>query len=464
MSRRAPETPRSYLRSWAAGGRPRRQGPRPSGDPTPLARLEAVTVCCDYADCLALTRANAAQLDRWIVVTEARDRATRALCAEAGIEVVLTDRLRQGGAAFAKGRGINDGLAALSPRGWVLFLDADILLPADLRARLARYDLDPRCLYGPAARRQLFAPEDLAAPLEDFGVPPSDYQAEGPVGFCQLVHADTAPRYVEDSTTADHDDIEFVRSFAPENRVFLEGLEVGHLGEPEADHLGRVSPRFGRGPRLARWHQAARSWGRWLVRGVRRRLLGGPPRRARSSGGARRGQQVRGELSGVPVDLVTPEQAVARVLAARTSGGLRWAMIDRAALGVASHDASARDALRAADLVTVHGWGGRWAARRAGQALPSGGARRAWLEALARACRREGLAWIFDGPGGRACGVRWATQFPDLRVLPDLGAEPEGPAVVVWAGDAPGFGPAFAARADVRPGATWVHVGARFPD
>jgi hypothetical protein len=112
-------------------------------------KIEAVTVCCRYADFLRETIPyNLPHLDRWLIVTDEDDADTREVCRQHNLEVVITDDFYRSGARFDKARGIDRGLQLLTHDDWVLHLDADIALPGHTRQTLANADLDPRVVYG----------------------------------------------------------------------------------------------------------------------------------------------------------------------------------------------------------------------------------------------------------------------------------------------------------------------------
>lgn len=111
--------------------------------------IEAVTVCVGYADFLAVTLPrNDPLFDRWVIVTTPEDTATRELCRRYGKIPVVTREFYRDNNPFNKARGINKGLDQLSHTGWVLHLDADILLPPAFRRVVRDADLDPMVLYG----------------------------------------------------------------------------------------------------------------------------------------------------------------------------------------------------------------------------------------------------------------------------------------------------------------------------
>ncbi len=112
--------------------------------------LEGLTVCVNYADFLEETLCrNLDHFDEFAVVTACDDKATQAVCERHGVICVKSDMHREDPLdRFNKGLMINLGLAHLRNRGWLLHLDADIVLPDRLRFVLNKSRLDEECLYG----------------------------------------------------------------------------------------------------------------------------------------------------------------------------------------------------------------------------------------------------------------------------------------------------------------------------
>jgi hypothetical protein len=113
-------------------------------------RIEAITVCVNYADFLAETaKTNQGLFDSWTIVTEATDEATRDVCRRFNLKTILSsDGSRFGDNGFCKGRLIERGLQHLSADGWRLHIDADIALPHCFRHRLEAADLQKDTIYG----------------------------------------------------------------------------------------------------------------------------------------------------------------------------------------------------------------------------------------------------------------------------------------------------------------------------
>jgi hypothetical protein len=112
-------------------------------------KIEAVTVCVDYADYLEITLPYIRRaVDDLVVVTSPADRRTRALCAKHGVEMVITDDMHADGRRFSLGAAVAAGVDALAKDDWVLVIDADIFLPADAGDTLRSPYLDRSKLYG----------------------------------------------------------------------------------------------------------------------------------------------------------------------------------------------------------------------------------------------------------------------------------------------------------------------------
>jgi hypothetical protein len=111
--------------------------------------IECVIVCHKFSDFLCHTLPNNKGLfDRIVVVTSPEDKATQKLCEFHHVECVRTDRFQTAENRFCKGAGINEGLARLSKKGWVVHMDADIWLPPQFRLLLANANLDTSMVYG----------------------------------------------------------------------------------------------------------------------------------------------------------------------------------------------------------------------------------------------------------------------------------------------------------------------------
>ena len=112
-------------------------------------RIEAVTVCVNYAGELAATAPfNAPIFDRWVIITDPDDERTRRVCRRHHLQCITSSDHARNGDDFNKGRMVERGLQHLSKDCWRLHLDADIALPTRTRAFLDWAHLDEAYIYG----------------------------------------------------------------------------------------------------------------------------------------------------------------------------------------------------------------------------------------------------------------------------------------------------------------------------
>lgn len=232
--------------------------------------LEALTICVNFSDVLAFTLPlNKSHFDRMIVVSDSVDEATKNLCSHHHVELVQTDAFYAADAAFAKARGINVGLSHLSRKGWVVHMDADIVLPPRTRELLEKIRLDPTIIYGidrmmcpdwlswvkymqkPVQQHtaQTFVIPD-AFPL---GARVARLHADGwlPIGFFQLWHpvGSGIHDYPEEHGTAGRTDMLHAMRWPREQRALIPELIAVHLegplGKGQKNWRGRQMGHFG---------------------------------------------------------------------------------------------------------------------------------------------------------------------------------------------------------------------------
>lgn len=220
-----------------------------------LAPAEAVLVCIQYADFLALTLPSiVATFDRVVVVTEESDTRTLSLCDKLGAIAVCSARRNFRGLSFNLPALVNDGIRALERNGFICKLDSDIFLPEGIRRILRASLVDKSCLYG--ARRWFC--EDYATFCEyqrtgDISLLEPPYEGEGNVlGFLQCFHASSPhlrngpfyeeERYEAPSLTNDR----LFREQFPQSAWRILSSDVVHLGlDPIGTNWnGRRSPPF----------------------------------------------------------------------------------------------------------------------------------------------------------------------------------------------------------------------------
>lgn len=202
--------------------------------------MNAITVCVDYHDYLALTLPqNTRHFDKLLVVTSLDDRRTPAVAlqyADQGVDVYATDAFTRDGAAFNKGLAIEEGLDILGRENLLCCLDADIVLPEAL-PRL------PECgVLGMPRRRQAKPPGTIAVNWNTLEPTP---EMEFVAGYCLFFHADDPvlwdrPWFPMHWKHAGGYDTDFCDKWPVDKRVMLP-FNVLHLGEPCKNWWGRTT-------------------------------------------------------------------------------------------------------------------------------------------------------------------------------------------------------------------------------
>ena len=200
-------------------------------------KIEAVTVCVNYAESLREVISNKLHFDRWVIVTTSYDTETQSVCEEHGLECVISDRIHEGGeyifthsglktssglkpgekvllesAPLAKGKAINDGLVVCDKTDWLIHLDADIKLPDNFGNKLRKTLLDKESLYGLSQR------VGLDGTCEGSWVNGISHGHNGAIGWFQLFHVNTFMEtfnglYPEESADTWWDDMTFASGF-----------------------------------------------------------------------------------------------------------------------------------------------------------------------------------------------------------------------------------------------------------
>jgi len=218
-----------------------------------------VSVSVNYADTLEIAGLSWKRLTpRVVVVTDNQDEHTAQVCKDLGFSLVRTDAFYEGGAPFNKGKALSHllsrcaGIFDASP-GWILHLDADIVIPEKTIDQLHRVVPDPTKLYGAP---RFVVPSRYAIKQADPFIPyhtrlayiPPDSAAfeHGLVrGYFQLYHTSQRKPYPERFQTAETCDIQFAKQWAERDRVvYMEQTAAYHLGPTVVNWLGRVSDPF----------------------------------------------------------------------------------------------------------------------------------------------------------------------------------------------------------------------------
>jgi hypothetical protein len=236
-------------------------------------RLEMVVTCVNYADFLVETMPfNLPHIDRLVVVTSHEDTATQALCRKWSVECAITDAFTEKGDTFNKGHGINVGLGNLRQNGWILHLDADIVLPLTFRNMLDKVGLDRDILYG-CERCNVTGYEQWTSIKAKFHTDPQfgycymmstpettpvganvvhKQYGYAPIGFFQLWHSEYMHRYnlryPDTEGSAEHMDVQWALRWPRRQRLLIPTFRVFHLETKNtsmgANWAGRTSDAF----------------------------------------------------------------------------------------------------------------------------------------------------------------------------------------------------------------------------
>lgn len=235
---------------------------------------ECVITASKYCDFLRVTLPfTLNHVGKVVVVTSDKsyDDPIRDLCRFYGVDCLTTGLFHYKDAPFAKGKAINRGLDLLSKEGWILHMDADIVLPAQTTRVLNRLNLDPMCIYGidrvncpnaPAFKRYLDAKQPQYKytclvetpgefPLMARWIHPTDGYC--PIGYFQLWNtaAIKGPfhlRYPEDANNAIRNDVQHALQWDGTHRRLIPDLIAIHLDSCNApigaNWEGRTTPTF----------------------------------------------------------------------------------------------------------------------------------------------------------------------------------------------------------------------------
>jgi hypothetical protein len=203
--------------------------------------LCAITVCVGFDDYLGrIVDANKDKFDEWIIITTEEDIKTREVCDKHGLTVFTTDAFNQRGRIqkgqtkfFNKGAAIDELIKILPKDKWCLHIDADIIIPFEIKPLLD--DLDEEELYG--------------CYRVNNGVVDNNPMDIG-VGFFQLFHlsSEKAQGYPRHYAHAGRSDRNFMRRWAGRGKICKKlNHNVIHIAQSELGEnwCGRVTPREG---------------------------------------------------------------------------------------------------------------------------------------------------------------------------------------------------------------------------
>lgn len=199
-------------------------------------RISCVVVCVGLGDVLSKTLEKNCELfdEIAIVTTEEEAQALhdalpdKVFTAE-NVKLVTSNRCYEDGAAFNKGKMLNDGIAALHHPDWIVCTDADVFLHRRLREYLKTHVLNPGCLY--YTDRFDIAPGQTEAAFD-----PSRGVNREPNGYFQLWNRralairDRFPNVMfETFCSAGGVDSAFMQQWPKSKRIYIPEIPVLHI-------------------------------------------------------------------------------------------------------------------------------------------------------------------------------------------------------------------------------------------
>jgi hypothetical protein len=201
--------------------------------------IVAITVSTGYDDLLELILPkNQEYFEKWIIVTDKKDSATKALISQFPNIDVISLRFKTLGRVFNKGLGVRKAqLHAYRnfPNSWYLLLDSDIILSDEFSYIVKHLDVLPKdALYGCNVRRDFSKLSELR-----LGINFSEYFHGGEIhGYFQLY---TKKYLYRDSIDASWCDLQFGKLFS--THTLMNEFHCDHLGM-KGNWTGRKSRDF----------------------------------------------------------------------------------------------------------------------------------------------------------------------------------------------------------------------------
>jgi hypothetical protein len=231
-------------------------------------KLEAVTVCVQYADFACWTLPlNKTHFDNLIVVTSKEDKLTQRICEYHHIHCVRSDVWKVEGGGFNKAAMINEGLKHLKYNEFISHYDADCVLSPKFRTILEGISpqLDPSFIYSMDRMNckswiewmdfwmnpTLSNENEIFVHAKPFEVATRIARPNGwvPIGYFQMWHSSAGVKYPEEHTTAGRTDMLFAEKFPRSKRAFLPEMFCIHLESEKAamgaNWSGRKTKKFG---------------------------------------------------------------------------------------------------------------------------------------------------------------------------------------------------------------------------
>jgi hypothetical protein len=201
-------------------------------------------------------------------VTTPEDKETQRVCEYWNVNCIQTDRFFEGKADFRKGAGVNTGLAQCEKSGWLIHMDADVVLPPLFREIIDGANLDTKSIYGIdrfmcksyeewqsfVSFPKLQHENGIYVHTDAFPIGVRIWKPEEggftPIGFFQMWHINSGvDSYPEEHKDAARGDLLFALQWPRARRHMLPEI-IGYHLESESAEMGvnwngRTTKRFG---------------------------------------------------------------------------------------------------------------------------------------------------------------------------------------------------------------------------
>jgi GR25 family glycosyltransferase involved in LPS biosynthesis len=202
-------------------------------------KLNVIIVSVNYNDFLLPTLTiNIETFDNITVVTSNEDKMCQMICEKFKVNYITTDIMYDEGAKFNKGKAINLGINSIKDPGFILLIDADIIV----KDRINTEYLDTETLYT-SDRWMCETYDDLYKWETDVNSLKKHIKNESDrgLGFFQLFHYSKAISYPETSENAAFSDLLFRDKFTKKQTI---KNQIIHLGKSYTNWDGRKTDRF----------------------------------------------------------------------------------------------------------------------------------------------------------------------------------------------------------------------------
>jgi glycosyltransferase involved in cell wall biosynthesis len=209
-------------------------------------------VCVNYDDFLDITLPiNKKHFDKIHVVTHPDDDKTIEVCERHEVDYITTTRMYEGPKdKFNKGKALNEGIKAMSKKGWLVITDADMIFSENTRKKLELQALNTQTMYGvPRLICQTY--KDWEEYLTNNQIVKTWVREFNHIGYFQMIHFNSRVMqektklqkwYTEDIGHCGDSDRWFMHAWR--NRRRLKKLFGIHLGESCTNWRGRITGRF----------------------------------------------------------------------------------------------------------------------------------------------------------------------------------------------------------------------------